>query len=157
MQPNKEFPEESEWFGSGGTVKGEEGARPATSRVKHSQFGAWCGRAVLPLPSSCACEDGQTLVPGSSNPHHTPQDVFLGNAREGTTLGAEKEKGLDGENLLRAKVKAITQLWMLLSCSSFLPSSRSPARPCSTPCTNGDILPGFCFALRSVSRLKPFQ
>lgn len=48
VQLNKVFPEESGWFGSEGTLKGEEGVRPATSRVKHSWFGAWCGRAVLP-------------------------------------------------------------------------------------------------------------
>lgn len=32
--------------------------------------------------------------------------MFLGNAAKGAGLGAEKEKGLEGENLLRAKVKA---------------------------------------------------
>lgn len=37
--------------------------------------------------------------------------MFLGNAGEGAGLEAEKEKGLEGENLLRAKVKAKMQIW----------------------------------------------
>lgn len=117
VQLNKVFPEESGGFGSEGTLKGEEGVRPATSRVV---VPVWClvwKGCAPPLhhPVPVKMDKPLCQAPGSRNPSsHTPgcvPSVFLGNAGEGAGLGAEKEKGLKGENLLRAKVKAKMQIW----------------------------------------------
>lgn len=114
MQLNKTFPEESGWFGSEGTLRGEEGVRPATSRVKCSQFGAKCSQFdALHHPVPVKMDRPLCQAP-ETPPSHTPgcvPSLFLGNAGQGARLGAEKEKELNGENLLRAKVTARTPLW----------------------------------------------
>lgn len=100
------FPEESGWFGPEGTLRGEEGVRPATSKVKFPSLVPAVEGLLSPLHHPVPVKVHKPLCQAPEIPCHTPQDVFLGNTREGATLGAEKEKELDAENLLGAEIKA---------------------------------------------------